>query len=57
MKTDNRIHTEATETIDTAKLEDVTGGCAACGSPGGVCQLQGQNNLWPEAQQSSPLGR
>jgi hypothetical protein len=57
MKTDNQIQTETTETIDTAKLEDVTGGCGTCGSPGGVCQLQRQNNLWPEAQQGSTLGR
>jgi hypothetical protein len=53
MKTDNQRQTETTETIDTAKLEDVTGGCGAC--PGGVCQLQGQNNLWADAQQRSAL--
>jgi hypothetical protein len=49
----NKTKPEATtETIDTAKLEDVTGGCAACGSPGGACRLQQQQNRsWGPAPQ------
>jgi hypothetical protein len=39
----------ATQTIDTAKLDDVTGGCAACGTPGGVCQLS-LLNRWGRPQ-------
>jgi hypothetical protein len=42
-----------TETIDTAKLENVTGGCAACGNPGGACQLQQQQNRWGKSQQNA----
>jgi len=44
MKTENKNQTETTETVDIAELENVTGGCAACGNPGGVCQLQKQND-------------
>jgi hypothetical protein len=28
---------KAPETIDTIQLTGVTGGCAACGNPGGQC--------------------
>jgi hypothetical protein len=50
-----KTETEAkTETIDTAKLKDVTGGCGACGNPGGVCQLPRQNQSWEQVSQVQP---
>ena len=43
----------ALETIDTTKLAAVTGGCAACGNPGGQCRLKQQQ----PGQQQGPQGQ
>jgi hypothetical protein len=40
-------------TIDITKLADVTGGCAACGNPGGQCAFQRQQ----QAQAPAPTQR
>lgn len=43
MKTENETKTNEIPTIETTQLEDVTGGCAACGQAS--CKLQASDSL------------